>query len=328
MLGNVLLVTFATEPESRQVIAETLQSRAEPIYLTDLDKTARAPSLRRATVVLARNTGKELRGDETALLQDARLIQFVTAGIDYIPLSQLPAGIPIASNGGAYAEPVAEHALAMTLAAAKRLLIEHDALLHGEFNQRKRNRMLAGGICGILGFGSIGVATATLMRALGMHIHAINRRGASDVATDWIGTPDQLDVLLAAADVLVICTPLTHRTQNWIGARELGLLSNHAILVNLARGEIIDEVALFRHLQSHPDFTACIDAWWIEPARHGTFSLREPFLSLPNVIGSPHNSASVAGASEVGLRRAVANIRRALDGEMPHYLIGPDDRMR
>lgn len=328
MAGNILLVTFEADRKSRQIIAEALQDRAEPVYLTDLDAPARAGMLGQATAILARNTGQELHPHEPALLQNARLIQFVTAGIDFIPLSRLPADVPVASNGGAYAEPMAEHALAMTLAAAKRLLIEHAALSRGEFNQFKPNRMLAGGVCGILGFGGIGVATAELMRALGMRIHAINRRGASAAATDWIGTPDQLDILLAAADVLVICTPLTRKTQNWIGARELGLLSDHAILVNLARGEIVDETALFRHLQSHPDFTACIDAWWTEPIRHGTFSMREPFLSLPNVIGSPHNSASVAGATEAGLRRAIANIRRTLAGEPPHYLVGPDERLR
>ena len=74
---------------------------------------------------------------------------------------------------------MAEHALAMALAAAKRLFIEHANMAQGAFNQFTPNRMLAGGVCGVLGFGGIGIATARLMRALGMRIHAINRRGAS-----------------------------------------------------------------------------------------------------------------------------------------------------
>lgn len=327
-MTDTLVVTFPQEERGRPFIADALEGAADVIYLADLDDDqARAAALRNATVVLARNTAKELRPHEPALLDAVKLIQFINAGVDFVPLSVFPAGVPIASNGGAYAEPMAEHALAMVLAASKRLLVEHEALKRGEFNQGKRNRSLAGGVCGILGFGGIGVATARLMRALGMKVHAINRRGASDEPTDWIGTPADLDSLLGAADVLVISTPLTPRTLGWIGARELGLMKPDAILVNLARGEIVDEAALFAHLQAHPKFYACIDAWWIEPVRHGAFRMDFPFLSLPNVIGSPHNSASVPGTGETGLRRAVANIRRALAGETPLFLVGPNDRM-
>ena len=165
-------------------------ARPRSIYLTDLDDAGRAEALRKADAVLARTT-RELRQGEIALLKDVRLVQFINAGIDFVPLAEMPAGVPVATNGGAYAEPMAEHALAMALAAAKRLLVEHAALARGEFNQFDRNRMLAGGVCGILGFGGIGVATARLARGLGMRVHAINRRGRSDEPTDWIGTPDR-----------------------------------------------------------------------------------------------------------------------------------------
>ncbi len=87
---------------------------------------------------------------------------------------------------------------------------------------------------------------------MGMRIHAINRRGRSDEPTDWIGSVDDLDLLLAAADVLIVSTPLTPATKDLIGARELGLMKPDAILVNLARGEIIQEAPLFAHLQSQP----------------------------------------------------------------------------
>ncbi len=322
-----LVVTFPVRGPERAVIADALGGAADPVYLAGLDDAARAAALRAATALLARNTGKELQAHEPPLITNARLVQFVTAGVDFIPLSALPLAVPVAANGGAYAEAMAEHALAMAMVAAKRLLIEHAALARGEFNQFTRNRVLRGQVCGILGFGGIGVATARLMRAIGMKVHAINRRGASDEPTDWIGTTDQLDALLAAADVLVICTPLTRRTAGMIGARELGLMKDDAILVNLARGEIVDEAALFAHLQAHPAFTACIDAWWVEPVRHGTFRMDHPFLTLPNVIGSPHNSASTADAGETGLRRAIANIRRVLAGAPALHVVGPDERM-
>ena len=327
MVLNTLVILYELEADGRQIVSDALDGSAEAIYLADLDDAGRARALGEADAVLARTT-RELRQGEIALLKDIRLLQFINAGIDFVPLAELPAGVPVATNGGAYAAPMAEHALAMALAAAKRLLVEHTALARGEFNQFARNRMLAGGVCGILGFGGIGEAMARLARGIGMKVHAINRRGRSDEPTDWIGTPDQLDALLAASDLLVICTPLTPATRGMIGAARLARMKDDAILVNLARGEIVDEHALYERLVAHPNFYACIDAWWIEPIRHGTFRMDQPFMSLPNVIGSPHNSAAaIAGTGAVGLQRAIANVRRALAGETPLYLVPPEDRM-
>ena len=322
----LVVVTFDLGAKGRSTVEAELGGSAEIVCLPGLDEVARREALTGATVLLARNTGTELRPSEPALLRRARLVQFMSAGVDFIPLRDLPAEVPVACNGGAYAEPMAEHALAMALAAAKRLLPEHAALARGEFNQFKPNRMLAGGVCGILGFGGIGIATARLMRCLGMRVHAIRRSPPAGAPADWIGTPDRLDELLAASDVLVVSLPLTRATRGLIGARELGLMKPDATLVNLARGEILDERALYEHLVATPSFTACLDAWWVEPVRHGEFRMDHPFMALPNVIGSPHNSASVRGWREVALRRAVSNCRRALEGLRPHHLVGDDER--
>ncbi len=321
-----LLVTFELDERHRQDVVAALGGAGELVYLSDLRPEARAPALSTASVVLARNTGKELQPQEPALLGNARLIQFMTAGVDYIPLDRLPADLPVACNGGAYAEMMAEHAVAMALAAAKRLLIEQEALKRGQFNQFTSNRMLTGLTFGVFGFGGIGIATARLMRAFGMRVHAVNRRGASEEPTDWIGTTERLDELLAASDVLLVSTPLTRATMGRIGARELGLMKEDAILINLARGEVIDEAALYAHLLAHPRFTACIDAWWVEPVRHGEFRMDHPFMDLPNVIGSPHNSASSDRSLSIALGRAVANCRRMLTGQAPLHLIGADER--
>jgi phosphoglycerate dehydrogenase-like enzyme len=326
-MTDTIAVTFSIRASDRAILEDAIGGTAGIAYLTDLDSAARTAALRDATVILARDTGKDLYPDEPGEIQSARVIQFMTAGIDFVKLSTLPAHIPIASNGGAYSDPMAEHGLAMTLAAAKRLMVEHNAMARGEFNQFMPNRILSGQTCGILGFGGIGVATARLMRAMGMHIHAINRRGQSDEPTDWIGGFSDLDALLGTSDVLILSLPLTPATKGLIGARELGLMKPDAILVNLARGEIVQEAALFAHLQANPAFFACIDAWWVEPVSHGAFRMDHPFLSLPNVIGSPHNSASVPGISEAAVRRAATNIRRVLAGEAPHYILPPEERM-
>jgi phosphoglycerate dehydrogenase-like enzyme len=325
---KLLLVTLEADAGARTTIAAEIGMAADVSYLADLETAARREALASATVLLARNTAKELEPGEAALLEGVRLVQFVTAGVDYIPLADLPAGVAVASNGGAYAEPMAEHAVAMAYAAAKRLVVEHGKLARGEFDQFRPNRMLAGSVCGILGFGGIGLATARLMRGLGMRVHTINRRGATEAPVDWIGSEDRLDDLLAASDVLVLSLPLTPRTQGMIGVREFALMKRDAILVNLARGEIVDEAALYAHLAANPTFTACIDAWWVEPVRHGVFRMDHPFMTLPNVIASPHNSASVAGGREMALRRALENVRRALAGETPQSLVPPADRMK
>jgi phosphoglycerate dehydrogenase-like enzyme len=323
-----LVITFPVGERSRAIIADELGGVADIVYLPEIAEAERAVVLRHAGAILAHDTAAELTAEETSLIGGARLLQFTAAGVDWVPLRDLPPELPVAANRGSSAEPMAEHVAAMALAAAKRLFVEHAKLKEGEFNQRAPNRMLRGGVCGILGFGGVGIATARLMRCLGMRIHAINRRGASEEPIDWIGTPDRLDELLAAADVLVVSTALTRDTEGMIGARELALMKNDAILINVARGEIVDETALYHHLRANPGFTACIDAWWIEPVRHRRFAMGFPFLDLPNVIGSPHNSAGGGMWRDVSLRRAAANCRRALRGETPLHLIGPDERMR
>jgi glycerate dehydrogenase len=325
-MTDTVAVAIELRPRDRAALQDAL-APARPVYLTDLAPDARMDAVRAAKAALARHTGKDFLPGEAAALGSAKLVQFVTAGLDFIPLHEIPPHVPVAGNGGAYAEPMAEHGLGMALAAAKRTIPRHEALRRGEFPQFESSRMLAGGICGIIGFGGIGQASARLFRAIGMQVHAINRSGASDQPTDWIGTMDRLHDLLAASDVVILSTPLTPATQGMIGAAELALMKPDAIIVNLARGEVIQEAPLFAHLQANPKFFACIDAWWIEPVRQGEFRMDHPFCDLPNVVGSPHNSATVPGILGVALRRAAANINRALAGESPHYVLAPGERM-
>jgi len=98
--------------------------------------------------VLSHDTSKELRPDEIPLIRNARLLQFTAAGVDWVPTRDLPSELPVAANKGGGAEPMAEHIVALALAAAKRLFIEPANLKSGEFNQRSANRLLRGGVCG------------------------------------------------------------------------------------------------------------------------------------------------------------------------------------
>jgi glycerate dehydrogenase len=268
----------------------------------------------------------ELRGpDELALLESVGLVQLLSAGVDRVPFDRLPAGVPVASNAGAYAEPMAEHVLAMALALAKRLPQNHAALARGEFDQQTPSRAIRGSIVGVLGFGGIGQASAKLFSALGARIHAINRSGHTDALVDRISTLGDLDAVLATADVLVITLPLTRATRGLIAQRELALMKPDAMLVNVARGAIVDEDALYEHLRRNPSFSAGIDAWWEEPHGDDRFSPRRPFLDLPNVVGSPHNSGITAGSLAEAARRAAANVARHLRGEPAQHLVARSD---
>jgi phosphoglycerate dehydrogenase-like enzyme len=323
---NRIVVTYDPGEEGRVLLERMLGGSAHLVFLQDIPGARRAPELSDADVLLSWHPSRELHPEEWGEICGVRLIQLISAGADHVPFSDLPPGAEIATNAGAYAEPMAEHVLAMTLALAKHLLVQHDKLSRGEFDQSSPNRTLRGAVCGILGFGGIGRATARLMRGMGARIYALNRSGQSQEPAEFIGTLDDLERVLRASDVLVVALPLSSTTRGLIGAQELGWMKPDAILINVARGEIIDEAALYEHLRTHPNFMAGIDAWWIEPFRYGEFRMDHPFLELPNVLGSPHNSAMIPGALADGLRQAAENVQRFLSGIPITGTVHPEDR--
>ncbi len=193
--------------------------------------------------------------------------------------------------------------------------MQNQKLRNGEFDQFTPNRSLSGMTAGILGFGGIGQATARLMRTCGMRIFAINTSGTSPESTDFLGTLRDLEHVVRESDVVVISLPLTRATRGLIGKEELAWMKPDAILVNVARGAILDEEALYSHVKSHPSFLLGIDAWWTEPFLHGHFRMEYPFLELPNVLGSPHNSAVVPHVLVNAAQGAAANVKHFLKGE-------------
>ena len=314
MKNHHIVVTHTAGEARRKQLKELFGGEVRLSFLVDMPSGLREQTLVEATILLSWNLPKEVGPSEFGLLQNVRLVQLLSAGADQVPYAELPRNVMIASNAGAYADPMAEHVLAMTLAMAKNLFQEHQNMAKGEFNQAKLNRMLRGSVCGILGFGGIGRAVARLMRSFGVRVHAVNTSGKTDEPVEFVGTLKDTKRVLAAADIVVISLPLAKATRGLIKKRELEWMKPNAILINVARGAIVDEGALFEHLVSRPGFMACIDAWWVEPFAQGEFRVNYPFFTLPNFLASPHNSAMVPGISEEGAHRAAENIKRFLTG--------------
>jgi phosphoglycerate dehydrogenase-like enzyme len=310
------VLTFHADDEQRRELDGILRPFGGIAFLEDAgaDPDVRAALLRPAEALITWEPGTELSPDDVRALTGVRFIQLLSAGADNIDFGALPQQATVAGNVGAYADPMAEHVLAMALALAKRLRRNHDRMAEGIFDQAETLRV-RGRTVGIIGYGGIGRACAQLFRPLGTRIYAINTSGRADETADRAGTLADLHDMLAAADIVVITLPLTRTTRGLIGSRELGLMKPDAILVNVARGAIVDEDALFEHLKAHPDFGAGIDTWWDEPEPGHPFRPRLPFLSLPNVVGSPHNSGIVPGMTSVSMAAAAENVAAWFRGD-------------
>lgn len=308
----LVAISYAVDNEVRKVNLDVLSEEAQVVFLQDQRPSEQLETLRRAEALIGWRLGRELPPGELAEDNRLRLIQLLSAGVDNVDFTTIPVDILIADNAGAYARPMAEHVMAMTLSLAKRLPQRLAALARGEFDQQTPSLTLDGAVCAILGFGGIGRRTAALMRAFGARIHAVNTSGQTTEPVEFVGTLADLDNVLAGADVLVISLPLTRATRGLIGERELGMMKPSAILVNVARAGIIDQAGLYEHLRANPNFSAGIDTWWHEPPLGEDFRTDYPFFDLPNVIGSPHNSAIVAGSHAFAARHAAANVRRYL----------------
>jgi glycerate dehydrogenase len=321
---RVVAVSYPVDEEFRDINSRVLAGEASVVFTHPLGDDGRRRAVAEAEALIGWQLGRELPAGALAGAAGLRFVQLLSAGADGIDYAAFPPGLPLAGNVGAYAGPMAEHVLAMVLSLAKRLPQRHAALAAGRFEQLP-SLGLRGAVCAILGYGGIGAATARLLRAFGARIYAVNRSGRTPEGADLAATLDGLDKVLAAADVVVVCLPLTLATRDLIGARELALMKPTAILVNVARGAIVQEGPLYEHLRTHPEFGAGIDAWWDEPSGGAPFRARYPFFELPNFIGSPHNSGIVPGTLQGAARQAAENVRRYLRDEPVTGLVHRED---
>ncbi|HKZ64147.1 MAG TPA: NAD(P)-dependent oxidoreductase [Thermoplasmata archaeon] len=242
-----------------------------------------------------------------------RLVQTTLAGVDHLPWERIPEAVTVCGNAGAYDTALAEHAFALLLAAAKRVVRHATSIRSGAFEQDVPSKPLRGSTLGVLGLGGIGKEVARLGRAFGMRVEGITRSGRSDFPADFIGAPGELDTVLGEADFLVIAVPHTKETHHLIDADRLRRMKADAVLVNVARGDIVKEDDLFAHLRDVPTFVAASDVWWRYPKGAG-YPYSRPFHDLRNFLGTPHVAWNVPQQRMEALACAVDNVLAWLEG--------------
>ncbi len=225
-------------------------------------------------------------------------------------------GIPVAITAGVNATSVAEHAFAGMLAFAKDLVGQDRLVRSGVWDKaRYHGREVSGQTLGVVGFGAIGRKLAGYAQAFGMRVLAHDPLASAPM--HGVDMAD-LDTLLAASDYVSLHCPLTPATLNLIDRRRIGLMRSHAVLINTARGGVVDEAALIDALRAGRLAGAVADCFAAEPP-----AADNPLLELPNTLVSPHIAGVTIDAKAAVSVCAATLAADWLDGRKPdpYYLV-------
>ena len=229
------------------------------------------------------------------------------------------AGVAVVTTPAVNAEAVADMALALMLACLRGLPRLDAAVRSGEWRAGGPTRDLACATVGVVGLGAIGRAVTRRVRAFGCHVLALEPNPDPEFVKEHEIELTDLDAMLPQVDVLTLHAPLSDSTRRLLGARELALLPRHAVVVNTARGELIDQAALAAALSSEQIAAAGLDVFEHEPPASD-----DPILSAPNTILSGHLSSY----TELGLDRTgeavIANLRELVAGRLPASCLNPE----
>jgi D-2-hydroxyacid dehydrogenase (NADP+) len=243
-----------------------------------------------------------------------RFVHQLPAGVSNLSRGDLwHAGIPVTSGRGAGSTlPIAEWAIAATLALFKDLPRAFSQRASGQFDRRAfRGRQLTGKTLGVVGLGGIGREVARLGRALGMRVVGTRRSTAPVEHVEALFRPDELPELLAQSDVVVIAAQLTNETHHLLNTAAFTRMKRGAVLINVARGELIDEAALAAALREGHVGGFAADVY------EGEFDHAPPaaLLAFENVLLTPHTSGQTEHSPTGSLDIFRENLRRCLAGE-------------
>jgi phosphoglycerate dehydrogenase-like enzyme len=304
---------------------QTLSKYARVLSPTVLDEASLAQLFPSVDILLVFSWPSFLTAENLSRMKNLRFIQSILAGVNHIPFADLDKKVIVSSNAGAYSDEVAEHAWSLLLSAAKRIVEFHNAVKADQWALRrtldgKEVTILTEKILGILGYGGIGSAVAQIGKGFNMKLYAYSRKPIRERDIKSFQGEKGLLTVLAKSDAVIISLPLTNVTNRIIGADKLATMKKDAILVNIARGELVDETHLYEHLKANPDFRYATDVWWY---REGRESLRtnHSFFELPNFIGTPHVSGPSGLATGKPVKFAVENVMRFLKGLKPRNIV-------
>jgi phosphoglycerate dehydrogenase-like enzyme len=260
-----------------------------------------------------------------------KLVQVPGSGLNRIDRAALPAGTRLANAHG-HDTGIAEFVMGAMLASTWGFGRLDASLRRGAWTSPWAMDAepppawpeLSGKTLAILGYGRIGRRLARLAGAFDMEIRAIRRAPADGDAREvaFLGGIESLDDVLKQADYVVVTLPLTPQTQGLLGARELGLMKPTAILVNVARAEIVDEDALYDALVTKAIGGAALDVWYRYPTGPGqALPSRRPFHALSNVLMTPHVAGWTEGTLNARAQLIAENIGRVARNEPPLNLI-------
>jgi glyoxylate reductase len=247
-----------------------------------------------------------------------KLIASFGAGVDHIDVAAAnAAGIAVTNTPGVLTEDTADLTMGLIMATSRRLVEGANLVQAGGFAgwapTWMLGRRLTGKRLGIIGMGRIGQALARRASAFGMQVHYHNRKPVGPALTAELNATywESLDQMLARVDIVSINCPHTPATYHLMSARRLKLMRPDAILVNTARGEVIDETALANMLAAGELAGAGLDVYEYEPA------INAKLLKLPNVVLLPHmGSATFEGRVAMG-EKVIVNIKMWMDGHKP-----------
>jgi len=303
-------------------IGESLLPPGFTIEVLSKEEERRIKQLEQADFLMGFLRGMPLRPDDYPHLGRIKLIQLLSAGYDGIDIERLrKSGIPLCNNGGANSYAVSEHAIMLMLAVYRRLPALDRTVRAGQWRSSKlgeeQEHELAGKTVGIVGAGMIGRTIARRLSGFEVNLLYYDPvRLSEDEEVRLSMHYRHFKDLLRQADVVSLHAPFNASTRHLICDGTLDLMKREAILINTARGELIDEAALYRALKDGRIWAAGLDAFDPEPP-----DPKNPILTLANVVLSPHAAGPTWESWPKRFGNSYANIQRVARGEAPLWVV-------